>query len=240
MTEVWKTNLPTTEKMVLLVIADHANDDGTEAWPSQATIASKCSMTVRTVQRAVNSLVRHGYVKLEKRAGGSVDCREDRRPNRYTIYLSRLRGDTNTGRKSVANEATMTPSTGRLSRPMNHPIQPSIETSFDLFWKAYPKRTAKGAALKAYEKAVKKATPEAILAGAVKYATDPSRDPKFTAHPATWLNGERWLDETPEAVKPAFVPTPIPERFRREEIVNDEAVPLNDAIKDMLKNALRK
>ena len=57
MSEVWRTDLPTVEKMVLLVIADHASDDGTEAWPSQATIAKKASISIRTVQRAVNSLV---------------------------------------------------------------------------------------------------------------------------------------------------------------------------------------
>jgi len=38
MSDVWRTDLPTVEKMVLLVIADHANDEGTQAYPSQATI----------------------------------------------------------------------------------------------------------------------------------------------------------------------------------------------------------
>ena len=60
MSEVWLTKLPLTEKMVLLVIADHASDDDTEAWPSQATIAKKASISVRTVQRSVNSLVEQG------------------------------------------------------------------------------------------------------------------------------------------------------------------------------------
>ena len=49
MSEVWGTKLPTVEKMVLLVIADHANDEGTEAWPPQATIATKATISVRTV-----------------------------------------------------------------------------------------------------------------------------------------------------------------------------------------------
>ena len=66
MAEVWRTDLPTVEKMVLLVIADHANDEGTQSYPSQATIASKSSISVRTVQRAVNNLVSEGYIRMFK------------------------------------------------------------------------------------------------------------------------------------------------------------------------------
>ena len=237
MTEVWKTSLPTTEKMVLLVIADHASDDGTEAWPSQATIAKKCSISVRTVQRSVNTLVRHGYLRLEKRAGGSVDCREDRRPNRYTIILSRLRGDKMPPRKSVGNEVTLTPATGRQSRPMNHPLQPPKELSqFNEFWDIYPVKKAKGKAQDAYTKALKKATHAEIMKGVKKYSKDPHRDPNFTAHPATWLNQERWLDEMPE------VKNKSPERdyFNAEEFRNKDAVPMPQNIKEMLRNALKK
>ena len=240
MTEVWKTNLPTTEKMVLLVIADHASDDGTEAWPSQATIAAKCSISVRTVQRVVRTLCAHKYIFLEKRAGGSVDCREDRRPNRYTINLTRLRGDSMTGRHNDANGVTMTTSTGRQSRTMNHPKEPSIEPSlFDKFWKIYPRKVAKGQAQKAWEKAVKIAKAEDIIAGAEKYAKDRLRDPKFTAHPATWLNGQRWLDEA--QVEDNRQPTHIPESFNPAiHGPNVNAVPMPQAVKELLQKTLRK
>ena len=122
MAEVWRTELPTIEKMVLLVIADHASDDGTDAWPSQATIASKASISIRTVQRTVNTLVAKGYLWLQKGAGGSATCRDDRRPHRYTIVLAKLRGDTVTTRQERGdsesnNGATLATSTGRLSRP---------------------------------------------------------------------------------------------------------------------------
>lgn len=226
--------------MVLLVIADHANDDGSEAWPSQATIAAKCSISVRTVQRCVQTLVKQKYIYLEKRAGGSLTCREDRRPNRYTINLSRLRGDTVTRRQDDANEATLTTPTGRHSRPMNHPNKPSIEPSmFDQFWKTYPRRTAKGSALKAWEKAVKIAKPEDIIAGAEKYAKDPSRDPKFTAHPATWLNAQRWLDEPVREEKRQS--TPVAESYNPEiHGPNVNAVPMPESVKELLRTALRK
>ncbi len=201
MSDVWKTDLPTTAKMVLLVIADHANDEGTEAWPSQATIAKKASISVRTVQRAVNSLVRAGFLRMEKHAGGSASCRDDRRPHRYTINLAKLRGGNTTTRKSrhdfeADNGTTLTPTTERLSRPKKHTIDPPLETpGFLDFWIIYPKKVAKKAALQAYEKAIKQTDPAVIAAGARRYAEDPNRHPSYTANAATWLNAERWLDE---------------------------------------------
>lgn len=211
MSEVWRTDLPTVEKMVLLVIADHASDDGTEAWPSQATIAKKASISVRTVQRSVNNLVAQGYLWLEKHQGGSVNCRDDRRPHRYTIVLNTLRGDSTTTRKargdfSDSDGATITPDTGRLLRPKNLPNETPLEppADFEVFWKEYPVKVGKQAARKAYEKAIKTATPADILDGAKRYANDPNRHPSYTAHASTWLNAGRWSDDPlpPREVSP--------------------------------------
>ena len=204
MSDVWRLDLPTVEKMVLLVIADHANDEGTQAYPSQATIAAKASISIRTVQRAVNTLCAQGYIRMFKHAGGSADCREDRRPHLYQINLNALRGDTVTRRTSDADGATITTSTGRQSRPMNHPLEPSLKPSihFDMFWSAYPRKVGKQAAQKAFIKALKIAPVEDIVAGARRYAQDPNRVDAFTAHPTTWLNAGRWADgPLPERIK---------------------------------------
>jgi len=66
---------------------------------------------------------------------------------------------------------------------------------FDEFWKIYPLKVAKQAAIKAFEKATAHASPEIIIRGAQAYATDANRVPAYTAHPATWLNAHRWLDD---------------------------------------------
>lgn len=211
MSEVWKTKLPTSEKMVLLCIADHASDDGTEAWPSQRLISEKSSLTIRTVQRCINNLTAEGWIRMEKRAGGSATCRDDRRPNRYTINLGKLRSDTVTRRKvrddiEDIDEATLETDTGRHTRPLNHPLETPIETPdlFEEFWKIYPRKTAKATAKKAWAKVKDH---KSAIAGAIRYAQDPNRVDAFTAHAATWLNGERWLDD------------PLPERkLSQEEI----------------------
>jgi hypothetical protein len=70
----------------------------------------------------------------------------------------------------------------------------SSDPLFDEFWQAYPRKTDKGNARKAWDKAVKKTSGRSIILAAAAYAaTKP--EPKFTAHPSTWLNGERWDDQ---------------------------------------------
>lgn len=75
---------------------------------------------------------------------------------------------------------------------------------FARFWAAYPRKIGKGQARKAWAKAVKTTNPEAVIAAAGRFtAQRGNEDPKFTAHPATWLNGERWADVPDLEVRPA-------------------------------------
>ena len=66
---------------------------------------------------------------------------------------------------------------------------------FEAFWATYPRKEAKRQAWKAWGQAVKRATPEAITAGADRYASDPNRSEQYTKHGATWLNADGWDDE---------------------------------------------
>lgn len=74
--------------------------------------------------------------------------------------------------------------------------------TFDEFWSVYPLKKAKQGARQSWERAlfrVPKADraerARAIVAGAKRYAEDPDRTAKYTAHPTTWLNQGRWEDE---------------------------------------------
>lgn len=75
MSEVWRSKLPMTEKMVLLCLADFANDRG-ECWPAVETIAGKCSCSDRTVQKAIKQLAKWGFLGIISKPG---------RPHTYTI-----------------------------------------------------------------------------------------------------------------------------------------------------------
>lgn len=72
-----------------------------------------------------------------------------------------------------------------------------IDLSFDAFWATYPRRVAKGQARRAWATAAKKHDADKILEAVSVFAVRVAHsDPKFIPHPATWLNGERWADET--------------------------------------------
>jgi hypothetical protein len=72
---------------------------------------------------------------------------------------------------------------------------PVVDPNFTRFWDAYPRKVDKGHARNAWVKAVKTTDPEVIISGAARYRDDPRREDRFTAHAATWLNGERWDDQ---------------------------------------------
>lgn len=74
--------------------------------------------------------------------------------------------------------------------------QNEFEQYFKKFWELYPRKIGKGQALKAFKVALKVETAEIILAGVSRMITDPNQPEKqYLPHPATWLNGQRWLDE---------------------------------------------
>lgn len=102
----------------------------------------------------------------------------------------------NTEKKEKKNTSPVpsldTRDTHRVSRRDKH------GDIFNEFWDAYPRKIGKGHARKAFEKAITKVDPNIIIDAAKRYRDDQHRDPQFTAHPSTWLNGERWDDQPPE------------------------------------------
>lgn len=74
------------------------------------------------------------------------------------------------------------------------------EEEFSVFWKSYPRRIAKANAKKAFDKAIKRTTIQTMLEGITRYVAN-KPDYQDYAHPASWLNGERWDDEW-EPVQP--------------------------------------
>jgi len=71
-----------TELLVLLALADFADDSGGNAWPSMETLSKKCRQDRRTVQRTLVKLEDEGLVKVARNAGpGGV--------NRYVVVMPR-------------------------------------------------------------------------------------------------------------------------------------------------------
>lgn len=68
------------DRLVLLAIADRANDDGADAWPNQEELSSKTRLSRRTVQRCILSLEQLGELVVSREVGNT---------NRYTIPIPR-------------------------------------------------------------------------------------------------------------------------------------------------------
>jgi hypothetical protein len=101
----------------------------------------------------------------------------------------------NASSNAVTNDTTNGVTNAAPSRPV---LKQEDDALFDEFWSAYPRKTDKGNAKKAWLKAIKKKPAAEIISAAAAYAaTKP--EPKYTAHPTTWLNGERWDDELSRA-----------------------------------------
>lgn len=61
MSQVWLLKLPDSQKIVLLALADSANDEG-HCWPSMRSLVEKTSKSERTVQGVIRELVDAGHV----------------------------------------------------------------------------------------------------------------------------------------------------------------------------------
>lgn len=97
------------------------------------------------------------------------------------------------------------------SRSVADATRPIVDDPFDRFYRAYPKRDGanpRKPAKAKFEKLVRNgADPEAIIAGATRYADELAGQNKlntvYVAQANTWLNQERWRDTEPTKPTPA-------------------------------------
>ena len=96
---------------------------------------------------------------------------------------------------------------------------------FETFWRAYPRRVAKGAAQRSWDKLAKLGTnPADIIKGAEAYAAAcRGKEVQYIAHPATWLNAQRWLDDSSQPDdEPAHKPAPQRVKARGDSLLTLE------------------
>ena len=94
----WRQKLKPVPKLVLMALADAADDSGV-CWPSVATVAAKCNVSTRTVRRVMKTLSAQGLLVSEQRH------RKDgsRSSNRYRLLLA---GGDNLSPASVTSVTT--------------------------------------------------------------------------------------------------------------------------------------
>ena len=72
MSYVFDADLPPSEKLVMLVLCDFANDQGERCHPSKNTVAEKSSLSKRQVQRVMKQLADRGLLALMDNAKGGA------------------------------------------------------------------------------------------------------------------------------------------------------------------------
>ncbi len=208
-----KTGNP-TRKLILLKLADNANDDG-ECYPSYQHIAEQCEVSRKTVMVHVDALIKMGLVKKKERK----TKQGNRRSNLYIITLgggvkSTLGGSV----KSTPGGVKSTPGGGVKITPITYHslnlshnqrgdgahghMKKTTNNDFDQFWKSYPKIVGKQAAIRSWEKTNKNRPELDFILMALEQQKKSKQWAKdggqYIPNPATWLSQGRWDDEAPE------------------------------------------
>ncbi len=204
--------LPPRAVVLFAALMRYSREESTCA-PSRATLAKKLGWSRNSVDRAAEELVEGGFLRIHRAGGRPGDPWST---NTYTLVRPwttpgppvdhpwSARGDTpgppvGTEREQPQRELpredpTLLPG---AAAPSEREAHPTVAELFDRWWSVYPRKTAKDAARRAYAKALRSCLPSELLGAAERYRDDPTRDPAFTAYPATWLNAGRWQDEGP-------------------------------------------
>lgn len=152
MTAVWEAGgITSTQKLVLLALADWANDEGL-CWPSIARLAKKSALGERTVQTTIKSLVEAGYVIRETVTG---------KGNRYWIRMDNAVNCT-TAKSAPPQNTALTPakSAPNTLEIRQHYIDEAFWLPKDAWqdWLAMRKKMKKPLTDRAMTRAIKKLT----------------------------------------------------------------------------------
>ena len=188
--------------VVYAVLAEAANQDQ-QSWPSKATIADRCRISSRTVQRHLSELAAGGWIDVFERSreNGSQTS------NQYRVY--RTPRDSFV---SLPQDTDVSPPETLVSPPEPDLVDPDpmlelnvidrqqVDDPFDRWWSEYPRKVQKQAARRAYAKAARKISHDRLLDSMIRYRDHDDRVANgFIQHASTWLNGECWEDELVQA-----------------------------------------
>lgn len=197
-------------KLVLLKLADNANDQG-ECWPSYQYIADQCEMSKRSVMAHIDALIESGFLRKEHRLGGE----KGNKSNLYTLRIP-VAGVVQEIHYPSAGDS-LPPSAGaapRTSHSLETVIEPFVDSKkstvadvsfqdneFDRFWRNYPNKKAKQPAKRAFIRLVKGKRESQVrfyVDMILSYHLDCIDRSELGAdklHAATLINEKRWEDD---------------------------------------------
>lgn len=163
----------------------------------QHTLAEETGLSTKQVERCLKWLIAEGYLMMAvHHEQGAYD-----QTRSYRVILD------------IPESGDDIPESGNVHLPEsgNVPLlqtektlklvdgnktEAEIDQVFGMFWDLYPRHIAKAKARSSFIAALKKVSADAVIQGAAAYRKHVGDgDPQFIAHPATWLNQERWDDD---------------------------------------------
>lgn len=129
-------------------------------------------------------------------------------PESFTMHVSQENNELAKPGGFSGEKLTTTITTNQQTITLDHDASSKLDDDFEHWYAKYPRHVGRGQAARAYRAARRKADGGTLLDAVTTFAAaTAATDPKYIPHPATWLNAQRWLDETP-AGQPAPKPRP--------------------------------
>lgn len=193
-------SLSPPDRLVLLALADRHNSETGACFPSLRRVAEDANLSERAVRLALRALEEAGLIKAEPRKA------EDGRQLSSAYVLNQGAPHAGEGAQDAPGRGHSVPGQGAPHAPKPGIVtmegkesslrslsvrEGAIESDFEIWWQAYPRKEGKGAARKAYGAAVKKVDSLTLRTALMRPWPEEAR---FIPHPATWLNQERWAD----------------------------------------------
>jgi hypothetical protein len=123
------------EKFLLVVLADHFNDQEGAAWPSQERIARIMNVSDRQVRRIQVELINKGFLEVTKRHGQSniykmvvpdMDVLVPRTRTSYTPDTAVLHNSYRTLKERYVGQIKTTPIPDKYVAPIDDSVDPDI------------------------------------------------------------------------------------------------------------------
>ena len=209
-----RSDIGSSAKLIWAYLSDRQGNNG-HSWPGQRRIAMDLGIDRKVVIRGVAEVEAAGLLTVERDISG--------KRNRYRIGTGTEsppvpKEDRHRSLKGTASGTESPPKPDSITRPIEpdpikkaRPVKKKIDPSPEAIaiYAEYPKKVARGPALTAIARALDRLAsippdgcngefdPLPWLLGKVKeYAkARAGQETRFTPHPATWFNGERYLDD---------------------------------------------
>jgi len=204
-----KQGLTAVQQLVLVHLANFADVETGECWPSQALLAERTGLGIATIRRALRALEDGGIIETTHRVGPKG--KSTNLVNVYPDFHAESSGNAialsgrNPGEVAPAGSATYRPQ--RAMESIKEPIkkkEPPIvpqgdDAKFEEFWKTFPgkRKPSRATALKAFKGAIEKdgVTADYLIDRMRKGHGFLSTDDKYLPSPTVWLNQKRWEGE---------------------------------------------